>query len=62
MTIMQYMVLIPTVLFQEPQLVHTIGKMKYIEAELAEKLEGLSQGVMIMEIIIFLLALTIRKE
>ena len=57
MTIMQYMVLSLTVLFQEHQLAHIIGKMKYIQVELAEKLEVLSQAEPIMEIIISLLDL-----
>ena len=60
MTIMQYMVLSLTVLFQEHQLAHIIGKMKYIQVELAEKLEVLFQVELTMEIITFLLDLMIK--
>ena len=50
------------VLFQAHLHVHIIGKMKYIEAELAEKLVAQYQEVLIMEIIIFLQALMTKKE
>ena len=60
MMIMQYMVLSLMVLFQQHQLVHIIGKTKYIQVELAEKLEVLFQVVLIMEIITFLLDLMIK--
>ena len=43
--------------FREHRLAHIIGKMKYTQAELAEKLEVLSQVEPIMEIIISLLDL-----
>ena len=48
------------VLFREYQLVHITGKMKYIQAELAEKLEGLFQVEPIMEIITYPLDLMIK--
>jgi hypothetical protein len=57
MTIMQYMVLSQMVPFREHRLAHIIGKMKYTQAELVEKLVGLSQAELIMEIIISLLDL-----
>ena len=60
MTITQYMVLSLMALFREHQLVLTIGKMKYIQVELAEKLEGLFQAEPITEIIIYLLDLMIN--
>ena len=60
MMIMQYMVLSLMVLFQQHQRVHIIGKMKYIQVELAEKLEVLFQVEPIMEIIIYLLDLMIK--
>jgi hypothetical protein len=60
MTIMQYMVLSQMVLFQEHQLAHIIGKMRYIQVELVEKLEVLFQVELIMEIIIYLLDLMIK--
>ena len=54
------MVLILTVLSLEHQLAHIIGKIKYIVAELVEKLEGLFQVGPIMEIIIYPLDLMIK--
>ena len=57
---MQYTVLSQMVPFQEHQLVHIIGKMKYTQVELAEKLEVLSQAEPITEIITSLLDLMIK--
>jgi hypothetical protein len=57
MTIMQYMALSLMVPFQQHQLAHIIGKMKYIQVALVEKLEVLFQAEQIMEIIIFQLDL-----
>ena len=54
---MQYTVLSQMAPFREHLLAHIIGKMKYTQAELAEKLEVLFQAELIMEIIIFLLDL-----
>ena len=60
MMITQYMVLSLMVLFQEYQPAHIIGKMKYIQVESVEKLEGLFQAERIMEIITYPLDLMIK--